>query len=255
MSQVNFLSALRGWLKRVPLVVALMSGIFSLCRELYGIYGGHILPKTLFWSFVWIAFIVSSTIAWFQEHAKVVRLESNAKFPAVDVQLKEVGLQPLWAAETGIAWVIVHIRLHNTTAECPTTIDDYQIFLTIEGKEYGGQVHTVDSFAETFASPIAIQTYKENLRDIRNLITQEKPLRRSSPVDGHLVFFFRGLPRWPIVNDVPIMGAHPTMGARVKDSTEKLTVVVTDPFGKEHYGYATQPWTQAGKFEQVIREQ
>jgi hypothetical protein len=246
MAELKFIPVLRGWFKRVPLFVALMSGIFSLYRELYGYYSGHLPPRNLFWSCVLMALIISSTVAWWQEHAEVVRLKANAKVPDIDVKLKEVALQPLWGDKTGVAWVVVHIRLHNTTPECPTTIDDYQVVLTIEGKEYDGQVRSVESFAETFTYPVVVQIYKDGLRDIRDLITQDKPLKRSSPVDGHLVFFFHNLPRWPIVNDVPISGEHPTMGGRLKDTTEKLTVVVTDPFGKKHFGYATQPWPQIG---------
>ena len=49
-------------------VVALMSGGFSIFRELYGIYSGTLPARSLFWSCVWIAFVVSAAILWAMEH-------------------------------------------------------------------------------------------------------------------------------------------------------------------------------------------
>src|SRR6266404_5809566 len=49
-------------------MVALMSGSFSIIRELYGIYVGIIPPRSLFWSFVIVAFVFSAGTLWVIEH-------------------------------------------------------------------------------------------------------------------------------------------------------------------------------------------
>jgi hypothetical protein len=49
-------------------MVALMSGVLSIARELYGMYSGQLPPRSLFWSCAWIAFVVSAAILWVIEH-------------------------------------------------------------------------------------------------------------------------------------------------------------------------------------------
>jgi hypothetical protein len=58
-------------------MVALMSGTFSLFRELYGMYLGTVPARSLFWSCTWIAFVVSAAILWAIEHKN--RLETQNK--------------------------------------------------------------------------------------------------------------------------------------------------------------------------------
>jgi hypothetical protein len=49
-------------------MIALMSGILSIAREVYGLYSGTLPARSLFWSCVWIAFVVSAAILWAIEH-------------------------------------------------------------------------------------------------------------------------------------------------------------------------------------------
>jgi hypothetical protein len=49
-------------------MVALMSGGFSLFRELYGLYSGTVPARSMFWSCTLIAFILSAAILWAIEH-------------------------------------------------------------------------------------------------------------------------------------------------------------------------------------------
>jgi len=60
--------------------VALMSGVFSILREGYELYVGHVPARTIFSSTVLIAFVVSALIAWYREHLKVA--EETAKVEA-----------------------------------------------------------------------------------------------------------------------------------------------------------------------------
>jgi hypothetical protein len=71
-------------------VVALMSGAFSIFRELYGMYSGTIPPRSLFWSCTWIAFVVAVTILWTIEHTEKLRLrkEIEGKKPRLKMTLE-----------------------------------------------------------------------------------------------------------------------------------------------------------------------
>jgi len=59
------------WLRIVGFMVALMSGVLSLGRELYLIYNPYaIQPANLFWHCVWIAFVLSSVTVWTAEYRR-----------------------------------------------------------------------------------------------------------------------------------------------------------------------------------------
>jgi hypothetical protein len=59
---------LQNTFKLILFMVALMSGILSLVRELYGMYAGNLPPRNLFWSCALIAFIISSFILLWGEN-------------------------------------------------------------------------------------------------------------------------------------------------------------------------------------------
>jgi hypothetical protein len=66
-------------------MVALMSGSFSIFRELYGIYSGTVPQRTVFWSCAQIAFIISACALWAIEHREKLELlkqldNANPKF-------------------------------------------------------------------------------------------------------------------------------------------------------------------------------
>jgi hypothetical protein len=58
-------------------VVALMSGVLSIVREVYTMYSGQLPAKPLFWSCIRLAFMLSAAILWFLEHKG--RLEADAR--------------------------------------------------------------------------------------------------------------------------------------------------------------------------------
>ena len=73
-------------------VVALMSGVLSLARELYGLYVGVIPQKTLFWSFLWLAFVISASALWALERKKCRTLERalDEILPEVIIKIQEL---------------------------------------------------------------------------------------------------------------------------------------------------------------------
>src|SRR5712664_266762 len=59
-------------------VVALMSGILSLARELLLIYRGQqVQQRSLFWNCIIIAFVVSATSLWILEHQKLIATQGQ----------------------------------------------------------------------------------------------------------------------------------------------------------------------------------
>ena len=102
---------------RYPLVmtlwiIALMSGVFSLFRELYGIYSGVIPQRSLFWSSTWIAFILSAASLWALEHKERLvlkrRMEDTLPKPILSAEFKRKG-----PPQT------LNLYLYNST-DCPT---------------------------------------------------------------------------------------------------------------------------------------
>lgn len=66
------------YFKIVLLVVAFMSGILSLFREILLIYRPEVVPeRVLFWRCMWIAFIISAVTLWGIEHRDLI--EANGK--------------------------------------------------------------------------------------------------------------------------------------------------------------------------------
>jgi hypothetical protein len=65
------------------LVVALMTGILSVFREIMGIYAppGMIPASDLFWACTRVAFALAMVAAWIVEHRKVGSLEAGLKVP------------------------------------------------------------------------------------------------------------------------------------------------------------------------------
>jgi len=69
------------WLKIVPVWIGLMSGVFSVFREIVGIYFPRIgNAESMFWSWTRITFIVSAFIVWWQMRQEIKKLaEENER--------------------------------------------------------------------------------------------------------------------------------------------------------------------------------
>jgi hypothetical protein len=66
------------WLRIIPVVVFLMSGLLSIFRELLLIYRPQTQPRTLFWHCTIVAFILSAGIVWWNEHKMRIAAEKVA---------------------------------------------------------------------------------------------------------------------------------------------------------------------------------
>jgi hypothetical protein len=66
------------WLQIVLIMVALMSGILSIIRELISIYApNRVVGGSLFWRCVWVSFIISAVLLWGIEHGHTIELQER----------------------------------------------------------------------------------------------------------------------------------------------------------------------------------
>jgi hypothetical protein len=122
-------------------MVALMSGILSLYRELYGLYVGTLPPRSVFWSSFYFAFVISAAVLWGLEH-KAYRAEyTRNKKPELDGRI----LCAFWDSLTdhnghpclNQTRLVVNVRLVNKR-DVPTTISSYALTVIANGAQYDG---------------------------------------------------------------------------------------------------------------------
>lgn len=122
-------------------VVALMSGILSLARELLVIYrGDQAQPRSLFWNCTIIAFVFSATALWILEHQKVLETENKLRealpksIPNLSGDVEFISIVP---KEQGVI-VAIFANIKNDGA--PSIANIGQIKVVLPG---GKQVETV----------------------------------------------------------------------------------------------------------------
>jgi hypothetical protein len=82
-----------GWLRVVPIWAGLMSGSFSIVREIVGLYSTNPSPfwqKNVFWSCVWITFVIAMLIAWFIKNQELNAEKAKREKPDIQGEIKEV---------------------------------------------------------------------------------------------------------------------------------------------------------------------
>ena len=112
------------WLKWIPLTVAFMSGVFSLYRELYGLYVGVIPPKSLFWECIWTSFIVSAAVAWIQEHRKYLA-EAEKTLPRVCLRIHSISYAQFRPDMPDTFLILFTVSVRNTGA--PSVVDGWRL--------------------------------------------------------------------------------------------------------------------------------
>lgn len=93
--------------------VALMSGSFSIFRELYGIYSGTIPARSLFWSCSLIAFVVSAGILWVVEHGEKNSLKKRLESLKPNLKLSLEGVIYVYDTSLGITVFFLNAYLLN----------------------------------------------------------------------------------------------------------------------------------------------
>jgi hypothetical protein len=124
----------------VVLVVTLMSGILSLVRELLAIYAPErVPPASLFWHCVWIAFIISAVVSWWNEHSQLndLKISTSKEIERLTKQLEYdrpgIVLHCDWvdhmmptSLQTGF-----HFRLENTNEHVAVNVSALDVRIPI----------------------------------------------------------------------------------------------------------------------------
>ncbi len=128
-------------------MVWFMSGAFGIVQTLILMYSKDPNPvwqEKVFWSFVWIAFVVSSFIVWIIEHRKVRELERriDGNRPLLAGYIRKVVAQPRWSkadpeGERMILETRIHLHLGLTNCnKTETTVLNFGLIINDAGKTY-----------------------------------------------------------------------------------------------------------------------
>jgi hypothetical protein len=212
-----------GWLKVVPLWVGLMTGLLSLVREIAVTFVDSPNPlwqKKVFWSCVWIAFVISSIWAWIQEHNKFLAERYKNELPEFKGEILDFQLEPhssdgmLGDIDMGnIDGSVVTVKVYFVNKrKARTTIRGFKLLIEIEGERYFSRYADEEPL---FRFPIS---QKELLFNLNDYVKDARQFRRNKGVNGFLRFTVKGLiwkeefigkPIWP-------------------------TVIITDALGEKH---------------------
>lgn len=115
-----------------------MSGILGVTQQiilLYSLNPNPIWQEKVFWSFVWIAFVLSSIIAWLIEHNKVRSLEARIQeslMPKLSGKILNYWIQNSAEIDGRIIFFFV-VRITNQGQ--PSIASDYVLYLTFPEKD------------------------------------------------------------------------------------------------------------------------
>jgi hypothetical protein len=208
----DFATSLVLWLKWLPLTVALMSGAFSLYRELYGLYIGVIPPKSLFWESMLIAFIISSAIAWAQERMKYLAEVKKGHNPNISITVHQVSVafKLIEAKPEPAAFILTILSVRNTGA--PSIVDTW--LMAMADPKIKVMKITV---GEDLQWPYAAGMYTFSKNDHIHKKTAEDPVPAGGKRVGFMLWRVEGLDHKSIIDD--------------KEQLSKLTITARDVNG------------------------
>ncbi len=214
------------WLRIFSLTVALMTGPLSFVRELLSIYSpSHIQLASVFWHWVWIAFIFSSSIAWIAEYRRAESLKNELVTvkarPSFIGHLYQFNIHP----RTGVAppkmlqeALDIYAERHGQPKtelkmDCDVfieayivnerlsvgTIVEYELEIEIEGQSlqlksepsFSGWIQTRSSYRidAITGNKMEIPLKQEEVPDLMKLTA--KPMQQGHGVEGWLHFVVR----------------------------------------------------------------
>lgn len=207
----QFAASLFLWLKWLPLTVALMSGAFSLYRELYGLYVGVIPPKSLFWECMLIAFIISSAIAWVQEHVKYLTEVKKGHSPNISITVHQVSAAlMLIDVKSEVVFILTILSVRNTGA--PSIVDTWLMVMDDPTIKI-----TKITVSEDVPWPYTQGTYTLSKNDQIHKKTAEDPVLAGGKKVGFMLWRVEGLGHKSIIAN--------------KEQLSKLTITARDVNG------------------------
>jgi hypothetical protein len=178
-------------LKVIPIWGAVMTGSLSLVREAVTLFSQRpdpIWQKNIFWSCVWIAFIISITTAWVLKHQELIAEKTKNEKPDIQGETKEVFFDQtfnveLFDGEHNYEDFCFTINLYISNHRAETTIKEFKLALIARGRLCGGEKHSADGFY------VQRRAGRERLIDVEE--SNDVPLKHSR--NGWLRFVVIGV--------------------------------------------------------------
>jgi hypothetical protein len=166
--------------------------------------------------------------------------------PDIDVRIDEVHIMP---TDVGGNF-FVSCTLHNINPEIPTTIERCFLEINVSGKMYQADPEKAENLidwqinrSERYGGKYwAVDS--ENLWPVMSRVTDLMPLKRGIPQSGWIRFYASTIPRWP--TRTAMESENVGHGYWDTSSIRKVTLVVVDPFGREHRGWSVPPFPRIG---------
>jgi hypothetical protein len=146
-----------GFLRVIPIWVALMSGLFSIVREIANLYPPTqtaLWNKKIFWACVWVTFVASSLTAWVLKHHELIAEKAKNIEPRLAGRIDCLNVDPTWSIESfeppsgrsGVNSVFeFHVTIWNESSAA-TTVSGFELRLVWAGVSYDADKLPVDEF-------------------------------------------------------------------------------------------------------------
>ncbi len=123
------------WIRSPSLVVCFISGLLSLVRAADGILQGTIPAATLFWQWVWIAFLVSAAAVivedWWDRRALTSEIE-KLKVDPVELKISPLELRRVERPNTGGQEVFLRAKI-ELLRPVEVQVEQYSMELSLHG--------------------------------------------------------------------------------------------------------------------------
>ena len=248
-------------------------GIIIVALGLFERISGTNVPFWVYAPIIVLLVLVASYLAWKEQRQIVLAQQRSDAVPAIVVEIIEAILE---APTYNSLRCFVRIKVRNLIEAAPCMIDNCKLAIRIGEQWYeestvigveGFQLITCDQLSEFDDVPIGIpykiedglpviETARENITDLRNLIGEANPLRRGFPKSGWIGFVMKNLPNWP-TREESVGGGRlelvdletgeekwvdEIVMIRITNTVDEISVEVVDGHGQRHSATKSRPF-------------
>jgi hypothetical protein len=128
-------------------MTALMSGALSVFREVYGLYSGVVPARSLFWSCMYLAFVISATVLWMLEHKALLEEKGKNQVPDFGGEINAAFICPdaIRSFQGNLlplphdSFILLQVVAWNKRNMNPASVHRYLLSLEVNGKTYDGE--------------------------------------------------------------------------------------------------------------------
>lgn len=196
-----------------------MSGILSLGRELLAIYKPKGVPKrSLFWSCLFIAFIISSGILWCIEHQKVNDLSNKSKLILQVNQFFILEYSTINESTIKGSAVLVNVKVGNIGI--PTIAEGWELSIKSDSININ-RLHPItieDGYKIILEGKVTATFHKDNILYEKTMI----PIQKGSYIAGWLMYVIENVTPDKITNADKTIYARDIFGTEYSVNFKKL---------------------------------